>query len=54
MGIQQKLFPDHLPSILHGALVGAGSLWPESISVYRINYKSRGDLVAVHGQPSEN
>ncbi len=20
--------PDHLPSILHGALVGAGSLWP--------------------------
>jgi len=25
----RKLFPDHLPSILHGAaLVGAGSLWP--------------------------
>jgi hypothetical protein len=24
----RKLFSDHLPSILHGALVGAGSLWP--------------------------
>jgi len=24
----RKLFPDHLPSILHGALVGAGALWP--------------------------
>jgi hypothetical protein len=22
------LFPDYLPFILHGALVGAGSLWP--------------------------
>jgi hypothetical protein len=50
----QKLFPDQLPSILHGALVGAGSRYPESVSVYRINYKSPGDLVAVHRQPSEN
>ncbi len=25
----RKLFPDHLPFILPGALVGAGSLWPE-------------------------
>jgi len=24
----RKLFPDHLPFILHGVLVGAGSLWP--------------------------
>jgi len=24
----RKLFPDHLSSILHGALVGADSLWP--------------------------
>jgi len=24
----RKLFPDHLPSIFHGALVGAGSMWP--------------------------
>jgi hypothetical protein len=24
----RKLFPDHFPSILHGELVGAGSLWP--------------------------
>jgi hypothetical protein len=24
----RKLFPHHLSSILHGALVGAGSLWP--------------------------
>jgi hypothetical protein len=23
------MFPDHLPFILPGALVGAGSLWPE-------------------------
>jgi hypothetical protein len=23
----RKLFPDHFPSILHGELVGAGSLW---------------------------
>ncbi len=23
----RKLFPDRLPFILHGALVGAGSLW---------------------------
>jgi hypothetical protein len=25
---QQKTVPDNLPSILHGALVGAGFLWP--------------------------
>jgi len=25
---QQKTVPDNLPSILHGAMVGAGSLWP--------------------------
>jgi hypothetical protein len=24
---QKKVFPIHTPSILHGALVGAGSLW---------------------------
>jgi hypothetical protein len=24
----RKMFPDHLPSILHGELVGAGSLGP--------------------------
>jgi hypothetical protein len=24
----RKLFSDHLPSILHGGLVGAGSVWP--------------------------
>jgi hypothetical protein len=24
----RKLLPDHLSFILHGALVGAGSLWP--------------------------
>jgi hypothetical protein len=24
----RKLFPDHTPFILHGVLVGAGSLWP--------------------------
>jgi len=24
----RKLFPDHLSFILHGALMGAGSLWP--------------------------
>jgi hypothetical protein len=50
----KTLFPDHLPSILHGALVGAGSLWLESMGVYRINYKSPGHLVVVHRQPSEN
>jgi len=31
----RKLFPDHLPSIrqsiLHGALVGAGSTWPQNL-----------------------
>jgi hypothetical protein len=26
----RKLFPDHLPFILGGALVGAGSRWPPS------------------------
>jgi hypothetical protein len=31
----RKLFPDHLPSILHGTvLVGAGSLWPFTITYY--------------------
>jgi len=27
----RKLFPDHLPFILQGALVGAGSLWVNHI-----------------------
>jgi hypothetical protein len=26
-GTQQKIIPHHLPFILHGALVGTGSLW---------------------------
>jgi hypothetical protein len=26
--LNRKLPPDHLPSIFHSALVGAGSLWP--------------------------
>jgi len=25
--MQQKIFPNHLSSIFHGVLVGAGSLW---------------------------
>jgi hypothetical protein len=28
LGPNRKLFPDHLPSIFHGVLVGSGSLWP--------------------------
>jgi hypothetical protein len=28
MNLKRKLFPNHLPSILHGVLVGAGSLCP--------------------------
>ncbi len=31
----RKLFPDHLSSILHGALVGAGSLWPTCCKISR-------------------
>jgi hypothetical protein len=27
----RKLFPDLLPFILDGALVGAGSLWPQML-----------------------
>ncbi len=29
--LNRKLFPHHLPFILHGALVGAGWLWPLSL-----------------------
>jgi hypothetical protein len=32
-----KLFLDHLSSILHGALVGVGSLWPQTISSLQIS-----------------
>ncbi len=27
----RKLFPDHLPFHFHGALLGAGSLWPDFV-----------------------
>ncbi len=31
----RKLPPDHSPSILHGVLAGAGSLWPQISSTQR-------------------
>jgi hypothetical protein len=31
----RKLPADHLPSILHGVLAGAGSLWPQISSTQR-------------------
>jgi hypothetical protein len=32
----RKLFPDHLPSIFPGVLVGAGSLWHEGSAYHRL------------------
>jgi len=34
-GTQRKIVSDHLPFILHGARVGAGSLWPEWTSTHQ-------------------
>jgi hypothetical protein len=43
--LNPKLFPDHLPSILLGPLVDAGSLWPGIATTTR----ARGGAAIAHG-----
>ncbi len=50
----RKLFPDHLSSILHGVLVGAGSLWPCSFTLAHVSCQpffllAKGDFRQVQG-----
>ncbi len=35
MGLNRKLFRDHLPFILRGALVGPGSLCPDNSKLFQ-------------------
>jgi len=34
--LNEKLFPNHLPFIFYGALVGVGSLWPNCLIHHQI------------------
>jgi hypothetical protein len=53
----RKLFPDHLPSTLHGGLVGAGLVWPtakrlQGLSVHNLMESAATNYTGTNPSPS--